>query len=83
MVPKPGSVPEQPITPTYDHLPADIDLQNGLTSTQVESARSQWGPNSIPTPKVPAYMIFIRQFTGFLPLLIAAAAFISLAVEGE
>jgi len=56
-------------------------VQKGLTPEQVAAAREQWGPNTIPTPKVPTYMVFVRQFTGFLPLLIAAAAFISLAVE--
>ena len=54
----------------------------GLTDRQVEAAREQWGSNTIPTPVVPTYLVFVRQFTGFLPLLIAAAALISLAVQG-
>ena len=81
--------PEQATTTTtttttavYDHLPADIDTYRGLSTAQVQALHNQWGNNTIPAPKVPAYLIFIRQFTGFLPLLIAAAAFVSLAVEG-
>lgn len=56
-------------------------VQNGLSTAQVQQALEQYGPNTVPTPKVRAYRVFCRQFTGFLPLLIAAAAFVSLAVQ--
>ena len=69
--------------PLYDHLPRDIDLQRGLSTAQVQSLHNQWGSNTIPTPTVPLYIIWVRQFTGFLPLLIAMAALVSLLVEGK
>ena len=68
---------------SYDYLPTDIDVHKGLTTAQVQALHNQWGPNTIPAPKVPAHMVFVRQFTGFLPLCIAAAAFVSLAAEGK
>ena len=72
----------EPSPRTYDHLLTDINTETGLTTAQVTKLQHQWGKNTVPTPIVRPLAVFVRQFTGFLPLLIAAAAFISLAVEG-
>ncbi|CAB9514650.1 Plasma membrane ATPase 2 (Fragment) [Seminavis robusta] len=64
---------------TVPLLPTDPDT--GLTSEQVEAALEKWGPNDIPVPESPLYMLFLRQFTGFLPLLIEIAAIVSLAAQ--
>lgn len=58
------------------------DPDTGLDEQQVVQALEQWGANEIPAPVTPLYMIFLRQLTGFLPLLIAVAAIVSLAVKG-
>jgi H+-transporting ATPase len=57
------------------------DPKVGLTSEQVEAALAKYGPNEIPVPVTPLYKLFVRQFIGFLPFLIEAAAIISLAVQ--
>ena len=57
------------------------ELEKGLTSDQVLASREKWGVNEIPVPETPLYMIFLRQFYGFLPMLIELAAIIALAVE--
>lgn len=57
------------------------DLQIGLTSTQVEESREKWGTNEISTHVTPSYVIFLRQFTGFLQVLIEIAAIITLALQ--
>lgn len=75
--------PETTTTADDDDFTADVNVDTGLTTGQVTDAAERWGRNVIPTPRVPAYWVFLRQFTGFLPLLIAAAAFVSLAVEGK
>lgn len=55
--------------------------EKGLTTEQVEEARAKYGPNEIPVPETPLYVIFLRQFVGFLPFLIELAAIIALAVQ--
>jgi len=57
------------------------DKAIGLTEDEVQKALEMYGPNEIPVPSVPLYMIFLLQFVGFLPLLIEIAAIISLAVQ--
>jgi len=57
------------------------DLAKGLTSQQVADALEKYGPNEIPAPSTPIYMIFFMQFVGFLPFLIKVAALVSLAVQ--
>jgi H+-transporting ATPase len=57
------------------------DPSQGLTTEQVESALAKYGPNEIPVPEKPLYLLFLNQFTGFLPLLIEIAAVISLAAS--
>jgi H+-transporting ATPase len=57
------------------------DPITGLTTEQAEKALDKWGPNEIPVPESPIYMLFLRQFTGFLPILIEIAAIISLSTE--
>jgi len=63
-----------------DEVPP-TDLETGLTDAQVAEALEKWGPNEIPIPETPLYVIFLRQFVGFLPFLIEAAAIVALAVE--
>lgn len=82
------STPEQP----FDDVEAQnkssetepllmTDPSTGLTSAQVQAALDKWGPNEIPVPEQPVYVLFLRQFVGFLPLLIEIAAIISLAAQ--
>lgn len=57
------------------------DPSTGLTTEQVEAARAIYGVNEIPVPEIPLYMLFLHQYTGFLPGLIEVAAIVALAVE--
>ena len=57
------------------------DPDKGLTTEQVEAARAKYGVNEIPVPETPLYLIFLRQFTGFLPFLIEVAAIVALAEQ--
>ena len=58
----------------------DSDPLNGLKDAEVERAREKFGVNDIPVASTPLYMLFLRQFIGFLPLLIELAALVSLVV---
>jgi H+-transporting ATPase len=60
-------------------VPTDVAV--GLTTEQVEAARAVYGVNEIPVPETPLYMLFLHQFTGFLPFLIELAAIVALAVQ--
>jgi H+-transporting ATPase len=57
------------------------DPENGLTDAEVEASRAKHGTNEIPFQETPLYVLFLRQYTGFLPFLIELAAIISLGVE--
>eukprot|EP00557_Chaetoceros_sp_GSL56_P008141 CAMPEP_0176495272 /NCGR_PEP_ID=MMETSP0200_2-20121128/10559_1 /TAXON_ID=947934 /ORGANISM="Chaetoceros sp., Strain GSL56" /LENGTH=998 /DNA_ID=CAMNT_0017893121 /DNA_START=355 /DNA_END=3351 /DNA_ORIENTATION=- len=57
------------------------DISTGLTTDQVNKAIETYGTNEIPVKITPFYVLFLRQFTGFLPFLIEIAAIISLAVQ--
>ena len=57
------------------------DPVRGLTSAQVEKSRELNGNNEIPKHFTPTYMLFLRQFVGFLPILIEVAAILSLALK--
>lgn len=57
------------------------NVDNGLSASEVESLREKWGWNEIPVPTTPLYIIFLKQFTGFLSVIIMFAAIVSLAVE--
>lgn len=59
----------------------DTDPSSGLTDAQVEQARAKFGLNEIPAEITPLYKLFLRQFVGFLPLLIELAALVSLIVQ--
>ena len=77
---------EEGTTSRHDSVDPDVekvDPDVGLTYEQVRQMLEKWGKNEIEAPSVPIYYIFLRQFTGFLPVLIALAALISLAVQGE
>lgn len=52
----------------------------GLSGSDVEKLREKWGWNEIPTPSTPTYIIFLRQFTGFLQIIILIAAIVAIAV---
>ena len=68
-----SSKEEEPFVPT--------DPSTGLTDDQVQTSRSQWGPNEIPVAQVPLWQLFLRQWVGFLPFLIEVAMIVSLAVQ--
>jgi H+-transporting ATPase len=57
------------------------NLETGLTDEEVAKAILRYGINEIPVPEAPLYAIFLRQLTGFLPLLIELAAILAIAVE--
>lgn len=57
------------------------DSTKGLTTTEVEKSLEEWGRNEIEVEVTPIYVLFLRQFTGFMPFLIELAAIISLAVQ--
>lgn len=57
------------------------DLTEGLSSQEVEERLIKFGRNEIPVPETPVYVLFLRQFTGFLPILIEIAALVSLSVQ--
>ena len=56
----------------------NIDV--GLSGSDVEKLREKWGWNEIPTPSTPTYILFLRQFTGFLQIIILIAAIVAIAV---
>mmetsp|Transcript_2316 Transcript_2316/g.6143 ORF Transcript_2316/g.6143 Transcript_2316/m.6143 type:complete len:961 (-) Transcript_2316:115-2997(-) len=57
------------------------NVEKGLTAAEVEASREKWGTNEIPVSETPLYVIFLRQFVGFLPFLIELAAIVALAVQ--
>jgi H+-transporting ATPase len=57
------------------------DTKQGLTTVQVQAALDKYGPNEIPVSSTPLYILFLRQFVGFLPFLIELAMLIALAVQ--
>jgi H+-transporting ATPase len=63
-----------------DSIP-DTLVDYGLREEQVPELREKFGWNEIPAPSTPLYVLFLRQFTGFLPILIEVAAIVSLAVQ--
>eukprot|EP00571_Detonula_confervacea_P005456 CAMPEP_0172317086 /NCGR_PEP_ID=MMETSP1058-20130122/30522_1 /TAXON_ID=83371 /ORGANISM="Detonula confervacea, Strain CCMP 353" /LENGTH=960 /DNA_ID=CAMNT_0013031555 /DNA_START=203 /DNA_END=3085 /DNA_ORIENTATION=- len=52
----------------------------GLRDAQVAASLEIFGKNEILIPETPLWKLFLRQFIGFLPLLIELAALISLGV---
>ena len=60
---------------------AKTNVATGLTTAEVAVAHEQFGTNEIPVKVTPLYVLFLRQFAGFLPFLIEIAAIISLAVQ--
>ena len=67
------------LTIPHFSLPLSLSLFWGVNLINYHT--TEFGPNEIPAPSTPTYMIFVRQFTGFLPILIEIAAIISLAVQ--
>ena len=67
-------------TKTLTDFLNDVNIEHGLTETQVQSATEKYGINEIPVKITPLYILFLRHFTGFLPFLIEIAAIISIAV---
>ncbi len=59
----------------------EVDPTQGLTTAQVEAGREKFGWNEIPAPFTPLWVLFLRQFMGFLPLLIELAAIISIGAQ--
>jgi len=59
----------------------ETNPETGLTTEEVTAAFEKYGPNEIPAPETPLYIIFLRQFVGFLPFLIEAAAIVAIAVQ--
>lgn len=72
---------EQLIESDISTLVPDVEnVESGLSDDEVTAAREKFGENLIPVPETPLWKIFIRQFIGFLPLLIELAALVSLGV---
>jgi len=60
-----GSVGPDGIDPNIPPLNAEDPLL-GLTTGQVEKSRELFGKNEIVIPETPLWMLFLRQFIGFL-----------------
>lgn len=57
------------------------DIKNGLSQKEAEKRAALYGSNELKTmPKKPWYVIFLRQFTDLLIIILFVAAAISLAV---
>jgi len=56
------------------------DSSTGLTSEQVVKSRELNGDNVIPVHSTPTWMLFVRQFIGFMPILIEVAMVVSFAL---
>lgn len=57
----------------------DVDV--GLTAKEVATSREKWGWNEIPMAETPLYILFLRQFTGFMSIIILIAAVVAASVE--
>jgi len=64
-----GSVGPDGIDPNIPPLNAEDPLL-GLTTAQVEKSRELFGKNEIVIPETPLWMLFLRQFLGFLVSLL-------------
>mmetsp|Transcript_17619 Transcript_17619/g.26304 ORF Transcript_17619/g.26304 Transcript_17619/m.26304 type:complete len:952 (-) Transcript_17619:127-2982(-) len=53
----------------------------GLTDEQIKESLSVFGKNEIVIPETPLWKLFLKQFLGFLPILIELAAIVSIAVQ--
>jgi len=54
------------------------NINKGLMDDEVTKSREINGSNEIPTHVTPTYMLFLKQFFGFMPLLILAAAIVTI-----
>ncbi len=59
----------------------NVSAPGGLTPEQVIAARQEYGPNVLPEPKKPSLLVLLlRQFTGFLVVILIIAAVIAFAL---
>ena len=75
-----GDSAKKEVAPADDDVLPETDIEKGLTEEQVVAAREKYGSNEIPVKETPLYVMFLRQFIGFLPFLIELAALVSLGV---
>lgn len=68
-------------TGDVEQATAKTDVDVGLTAKEVAASREQWGWNEIETPSTPLYILFLRQFTGFMSIIILIAAVVAAVVE--
>lgn len=54
------------------------NINKGLMDDEVTKSREINGSNEIPTHVTPTYMLFLKQFFGFMPMLILAAAIVTI-----
>jgi len=66
--------------PDVEEAVPTTNVDVGLTASEVTELREKWGWNEIPTPSTPVYILFLRQFTGFLSIIIMVAAIVAIAV---
>lgn len=58
------------------------DLNNGLTTQQVEKAREKWGNNELPEPKkTPALLKFLHHFNDVLIYILLIAALLTVILN--
>eukprot|EP00577_Skeletonema_sp_RCC1716_P002472 CAMPEP_0113382606 /NCGR_PEP_ID=MMETSP0013_2-20120614/5931_1 /TAXON_ID=2843 ORGANISM="Skeletonema costatum, Strain 1716" /NCGR_SAMPLE_ID=MMETSP0013_2 /ASSEMBLY_ACC=CAM_ASM_000158 /LENGTH=960 /DNA_ID=CAMNT_0000265123 /DNA_START=46 /DNA_END=2928 /DNA_ORIENTATION=+ /assembly_acc=CAM_ASM_000158 len=57
------------------------DPLSGLTNEQIKQSLATFGKNEIFIPETPLWKLFLKQFIGFLPILIELAAIVSIAVR--
>ncbi|MBY7142374.1 cation-transporting P-type ATPase [Virgibacillus sp. NKC19-3] len=57
----------------------DTDVNEGLSSKQVEQGKQKWGKNELPEPKKdPKWLKFLRQFNDMLIYVLLAAAILTI-----
>ncbi len=77
---------DPPYSQTLEILLRDLDLQHGLTKSEVEARLKKWGENKLPKTRMkPFWRIFASQFQSALIyiLLVAAAIAIALGRYGD
>ncbi|MEM1243390.1 MAG: plasma-membrane proton-efflux P-type ATPase [Pseudomonadota bacterium] len=63
------------------NLPAEIDLQNGLTDQQAAAKLAKYGSNSLEEKKQSELKVFLSYFNGPIAWMIEAAALMALLVQ--
>jgi magnesium-transporting ATPase (P-type) len=61
---------EKPLVADAANAFVATNVTTGLTDAEVEAALEKYGRNDVPIIETPLWLIFLRQWVGFLPFLI-------------